>query len=256
VDPRRPPRGWLCTTLPAGAPASHGVMLGPVNADLAPTIKLVEAISAYASGISDVLEAPHSDPTADFDHAVETANAAQDLIGALGGTVGLLTKERTDAVRGFIGFVSELSQEADTVARLRRLAQPDGGAGQLIATLQQHLTSWENSRQSQESAGLRLSEIMLTASTNPRAPLSADQRRQFAQNYYDRLHAQQASGQVKAALDHALGALATAETDYRQLLRDHPDLSPKQRARRAEIIRQRLTRALQTATALLTAFGV
>lgn len=256
INPRRPPRGWLCTTLPASAPARHGLMLNNIHDELAPTIALVESLSAYSAAITDVLEAPHSDPAADFDHAIETANAAKDLIEALGGSVGGLTKERTDAVRGFISFVSELSQEADTVARLRRLAQPEGGAGQLIAMLRRHLGTWEESRASQESAAVDLSSVLLRASTNPRAPLTADQRRQFAQTYYDRLYAQNTSGQVKEALDHALAALATAETGYRELLRDNPNLSSKQRARRAEIIRQRLTRALQTATALITAFGV
>ena len=255
IDPRRPPRGWLCTTLPARVPGHHGLMLGSIHDELAPTIALVESLSAYSAAITDVLEAPHSDPAADFDHAIETANAAKDLLESLGATIGGVTEERTDAVRGFIAFVSELSQEADTVARLRRLAQPEGGAGQLIDTLRRHLGTWEESRASQESAAVNLSEVLLRASTNPRAPLTADQRRRFAQTYYERLYAQNTSGQVKEALDHALAAFATAETDYRQLLRDHPSLSPKQRARRAEIIRQRLTRALQTATALITAFG-
>lgn len=255
VNPRRPPRGWLCTALPASAPASHGVMLGRITEELAPTVALIEALAAYSAAITKVLEAPHDDPAADFNNAVETANAAKGLIEALGGSVGFLTKERTEAISGFIGFVDELAREQDTVDRLRRLAQPEGGAGQLIAVLREHLTTWENSRQSQERAGLRLAEIMLTASTNPRAPLDADQRRQFAQNFYDRAHAQQASGQVKAALDRALTAFATAETEYRELLRDNPNLNPRQRARRAEIIRQRLTRGLQIAASLLTAFG-
>jgi hypothetical protein len=256
TNPRRPPRGWLCTTLRAGERASHGVMLGRVNADLEPTILLVESLGAYSAAITDVLEAPHSDPAADFDHAVETANAAKGLIEALGGTVGFLTTERTDAISGFIGFVAELSQEQDTVRRLRLLAQPEGGATRLIATLRRHLTTWEISRQSEERMGLRLAEIMLTASTNPRAPLDADQRRQFAQNYYDRLRAQEASGDVKKALDRALKAFGDAESEYRELLRDNPNLTPRQRARRAAIIRERLTRGLRVATSLLTAFGV
>jgi hypothetical protein len=256
TNPRQPPRGWLCTALRAGEPDSHGVMLGRVNADLNPTILLVESLGAYSAAITDILEAPHSDPAADFDHAVETANAAKGLIEAFGGSVGFLTKERTDAISGFIGFVAELSQEQDTVRRLRLLAQPEGGATRLIATLRQHLTTWENSRQAGERMGVRLAEIMLSASTNSRAPLDADQRRQFAQNYYDRLTAQEASGDVKRALDHALQALGDAESEYRELLRDNPNLTPRQRARQAAIIRERLTRGLRVATSLLTAFGV
>jgi hypothetical protein len=256
TNPRRPPRGWLCTTLRAAEPDSHGVMLGRINADLEPTILLVESLGAYSAAITDILEAPHSDPAADFDHAVETANAAKGLIEALGGAVPLLTKERTDAISGFIGLIAELSQQQDTVRRLRLLAQPEGGATRLIATLRRHLTTWENSRQSEERMGLRLAEVMLTASTNPRAPLDADQRRHFAQNYYDRLQAQEASGDVKKALDRALAAFERAENEYRELLRDNPNLTPRQRARRAAIIRERLTRGLQVATSLLTAFGV
>lgn len=254
TDPRNPPRGWLCVS------PGRGVMLGPIRRELAPTIELIDSLAAYSAAITEILGETSADPSQDLEHALATARSAEGLLRTLqGGThvtlVPATDDDRLTAVTGFAGFLTQLSNEADHVARLRRLRDSGSGGTALVNALIDHLANWEQSRAETEALGVDLAERLLEAATREGAPLSGGERRDFARGYFDRLLAQAASGQLHDALDAALQGLKQAETDYQQLISEHPQLTRRQRQQRAEIIRQRLARTLQLATSLLGAFA-
>lgn len=253
-DAANPPAGWLCEQLPE-ARRGRGLDLAPLGPALAPTIQLIEALTAYSAAICEILEARRPDPAGDLQNAYATATAAQGLLHALSSSVPAPAPDpRVGALAAFIGFLAELRNEADAVGQLRRLR--DGGAvgGALIASLDDHLETWETARAETERQNVGLAEALLAAATSNRARLNAVQRRAFAQSYYQRVLAAADSGLVHRALKAALTALSDAEASYQALLRDNPQLTPGQRRRQAAIIRQRLTRGLELAAAMITAF--
>jgi|GEM_PF-7062040 len=258
ADPRNPPRGWLCELLPPGADARHGLMLAPISRELVPTLRLIQSLADYSAAITKILEAPAPDPVADIENALETARSAESLLNALQNATDTLVPATDDrrltAVTGFVRFLSELSREAVTVERLRELRRSGGGGGAVIAALIDHLATWEQTRTSTEQFGTQLADSLLTAATRQGSPLTAEHRRKFAEDYYNRVRAQTSSAQLHEALAVALDGLQKAEREYDELLNEHPRLTAEQRARRAELIRQRLTRAFDLATSLITAF--
>lgn len=257
TNPLRPPRGWLCESLPQGA-ENQGLMMRPIADELRPTVKLIDTLAAYSSALSDILGAPADNPVEDINNVLETARAAQGLFSAVARQpvrlVPAADDARLTALENFIGFVSELSNEADRVAQLRQLRDRGIGGTALIEALKNHLDAWEIARREDERAGVYLSTALLNASVHANPLLTAAQRREFAQDYYDRVRAESSSGKIADAVNVALQTLSQAETDYQELLREHPHLNARQREQRAEIIRQRVTRGLGIATAIVTSF--
>lgn len=259
MDPRTPPRGWLCEELPQGQTSAQGLALFPIDAELRPTLAIIQALSAYSAAITKILDAPAANPVADLNNALASARAAEDLLRAIrndGGPtlVPAADDARLGAVTGLIAFISELSNERITVERLKALRARNGSSLALVNALDDHLRNWEQSRLASESFGFQLSDSLLGAATRQDSSLNAAQRRTYAEDYYGRARTRAAAAQLSAALRVVIAALREAETDYDNLLSEHPRLNQEMRMRRAEIIRQRVTRAFEIATTLITAF--
>ena len=252
TDPRNPPRGWLCGT------GAHALRLGPINAELAPTLLLIRSLAAYSAAITKILGTPGADPTTDLNNALTTARSAEGLLNALRGSSTTLVPAANDArlgaVRNLIGFLADLQNEADKAHQLARLRQGGAGGTAVIDAMIDHLENWEQSRVATEGFGIQLADTLLSRAVVPGSPLNAAQRRAYAEDYYARVRAQTSSAQLHDALRVLLDGLKQAEGDYQELLNDQPRLNDEMRARRAEIIRQRLTRAFDIATAIVTSF--
>ena len=259
TDPRNPPRGWFCEQLASDDTRLHGVMLGPIDEEMRPTLELVRSLAAYSAAITKILDAPQANPVQDLENALAAARSAENLLRTLRNSnaptlVPAADDARLQAVTGFIGFLSELRNEQITVGRLRDLRARGGGGIALVTAIDNHLARWEQSRVDTERLGFALSNTLLNAAAREGSPLNAAQRRAYAEDYYSRARSRTASRQLFVALDIAVDGLREAEADYQNLLDEHPRLNREMRARRAEIIRQRLIRAFDLAVSLITSF--
>ena len=72
--------------------------------------------------------------------------------------------------------------------------------------------------------------------------------------FYGLEAASRASGRIYPVLDGVLVALDQSDRDLRRILPESPSLSRKERDRVAEINRQRIVRALESVTAMITSF--
>ncbi|MEZ0496369.1 hypothetical protein [Sphingomonas sp. IW22] len=253
-----PPRGWLCAPGPLdGVTYPEPLSLAPLGPDLEPTFLLIDALGAYGAGIATILEEEGPDPAADLVHALALARSAEGLLRAMAGGAGQPVVPAADDVRlvaidAFIAFVTELRTEQRKVDALRRTA----GAGPLIAALRDHLSNWELGRQADENLRFELATALLGGAQRADAPqLSKAMRREFGAAYYEGAAGRTSSARFKAALDGTLGELAAAEADLRRVLAEDPDLTDAERREAARITRQRLTRAFDTLSRLLLAFG-
>lgn len=252
-------RGWLCVPQgeePAGSDSR--LSLRPLAAELEPTVALIDALSSYADSLAEIVEAKSSDPAQGFTDALATARAAQGTLTAITGAGGgfpAADDPRVVAVTSFIGFLGELQGEAKKVAELRAiiLDNPDG-AETTINALRSDLQGWENQRKAdlllrQTLLGTRLARLVSVA------PPAADKERREAMAAFNASSRNyRASARIQPALDAVLSTLLQSDRDLRRVLRVHPNLSKKERAKVAEINRKRLIRALDGVTALITAF--
>ena len=256
-DPKLPPRGWLCAPSPQpGVTSPVPLMLAPIGSELEPTLLLVNALGAYGSAITEILEKKGADPAGDIASALMLARSAEGLLRAgFGGdaVVPAADDTRLTALTDFISFLTELRNEADKVAQLRALIDEDPGSATLIASLRNHLQAWEIGRRSDANLRFVIAGALLGQSARIDPPLPASQRREFAQVYYTQAAARIDAAKLAPAIDETLAGIAEADSSFREVLKENPKLSPKQRKRLAEITRERLVRAFDSLAALVLA---
>lgn len=261
-DPRvsaREARGWLCVP-PRWNPDAHTVFsLQPLTPELESTLDLIAALSAYSEALAEVVEAKAPDPLKPLIDALTTARTVQGTIQAVrnreGGPIPAADDARIAAVGQFVGFLTELSHEADQVRRIREvLAKHPEGAVPLISKLRGDLAEWEESRIDDDVTRLAIVAAIRRRTIMSRPPVSIAQRREAVTSFYNLQDASHAAAQIHPALDKVLEELESADKDLRRVIVHNPKLNPKERARVAELNRQRIVRALERVTALITSF--
>ena len=252
-------RGWLC--LPPGWnwDDTDEFSLHPLTPELEPTFELIGALASYAEALTEIVDTKPSEPLKPLLDALTTARAAQDLVQTIrnrpGRPIPAADDARVKAVTDFVGFLVELSDEADKVRRLREvIAKHPEGAGPVIASLRDDLLTWNGSRASDELLRLAVMEAIVDRTVGRRPPASVGERRDAVSSLYALKDAHDASRALYPALRKVLDELETADKDLRRVLVRNPDLTPKERAKIAEINRQRIVRALNSLTALITSF--
>lgn len=255
----REQRGWLC--IPPGwrGDSSYKFSVLPLGPRLNPTLDLVAALSSYADALTLIVDAKPSEPLKPLLDALETARSVQALLQAAGGNtagpVPAADDPRLKAVTGFVTLLTELSDEAGKVRSLRAViaAHPDG-AGSLIAALRADLRGWNRSRASDQLLRQTVLEAIVQRTVDRRPPASVEERRAALNSQYALADRHEASIELYGALVRVLDELQASDAALRRVLVDNPQLDAKERRRVAEINRQRLVRALDAVTALITSF--
>lgn len=252
--------GWLC--VPSGAAVGAGdrsFSLTPIAPELQPTLELVGALSSYAEALAEVVDAKPSDPTKPLLDALTTARSAEGLLLALKvretGATPAADDPRLKAVQGLVTFLGELSDEAHKVSELRKIIAANPlGALPTINALRDHLLTWENSRKADEAIRVVVTGALLRRSVDASPPVAPDARRKAITTFYELQDASRVAAKIHPALMVALDELEKADADLRRILVENPKLTAKERAKIAELNRQRVVRALNLITALITSF--
>ncbi len=252
--------GWLCLSPnESRQPLDRKLGMSPIAAQIQPTILLISSLGAYTTAVADVADSKPSDPMTPLLDALETAHSAQGLLVAInGGQDGPIPgsdDKRVKAVSDFVRFVAQLSDEATRVRHLREVVgkNPDG-AQPLIDALQDHLSTWENSRKADDGLRVAVNGVLLRRMLDVRPPVSPDARRRALINFYQVQDAVGATSQIYPALSKCLRELADADKDLRRVLVEHPNLTKAERAEVAELNRQRAVKAMDMLAALVTSF--
>lgn len=252
-----PLRGWLCAQGPE--PGTVALSMAPLSDELLPTIELIRALGEYSDSIADILAQDGSQDAADFADTLALLGAAADTATALGmvpegsGFPGA-ADPRLPAIADFVAIVTELSAEQRKVDQLRLLATSTTGSAELISTLEDHLMLWDLSRRADISVHSTLASEMMGQAFRAEPPAIAATRRELVTAYYMRERGAREELRAYRVIGGMLASLAAADNDLRRVLRENPDLTAEERAERARELRARVTRAFETATALLTAF--
>lgn len=252
-------RGWLCVPPRWNPDEHHEFSLRPITPELAPTLDLISALTSYTEALGAIADEKADDPLKPLLDALETARAAEGAIQALRNRTDLLVPaaddKRIEAVRGFVALLVELAHERDQVKRLRAVvAKHPEGAAPVIASLRSHLRLWETRRGADAAVREFIVASIVKRSVDSRPPTSISARREALTSYYALSDANDASAKIHPALDDVLRELDKADRGFRRVLAPNPDLNDKERARIAELNRQRIVRALQSLTALITSF--
>jgi hypothetical protein len=252
--------GWLCVPPDEPRePLDRQFSLTPVSTQIQPTVLLVSSLSAYTTGIADIVDSKPSDPMKPLLDALETAHSAQGLLlavtGGQNGPVPAADDKRVKAVGEFVSFLAQLSDEADKVSRIRQfLADNPDGAQPLIDALQDHLATWENSRKADDGLRLVVNGTILRRTIDAHPPVLPEARREALTSFYKVQDAVAAAAEIYPALLKSLADLADADRDLRRVIVEHPNLTKAERAKVAELNRQRAIKAMDTLAALVTSF--
>lgn len=255
----REPRGWLCVPPGWRADAHTVYSLEPLAPELEPTLDLIAALASYADALAEVVDRKQPDPMKPLIDALTTARAAQGAIQAIrnreGGPIPAVDDPRVVAVGKFVGFLAELSHEADQVRAIREvLKKYPQGPEPLIASLREDLEEWEDSRDADETARLAIIDAIRDRAVLSNPPVSIAQRREALIAFHNLEDERLSAAKIHPALDDALAELDAADKDLRRVIVENPRLTPKERKRRAELNRQRIVRALELVTSLVTTF--
>jgi hypothetical protein len=252
--------GWLC--VPPDEPRQaldRQFGLTPVSSQIQPTVLLLSSLSAYTKSLANVVDSKPSDPMEPLLDALETAHSAQGLLlAATGGHDGPIPSaddKRVKAVGDFVGFLAQLSDEAHQVRRLRELlAKSPDGAQPMIDVLQDHLATWENSRKADDGLLIVVNGTVLRRTLDARPPVAPQARREALMNFYQIQDAVGAAADIYPTLSKSLRELAEADKDLRRVIVEHPKLTKAERAKVAELNRQRAIKAMDSVAALITSF--
>jgi hypothetical protein len=256
-DPAKPPKGWLCATAAVkDVTYDQPFSLAPLGGDLEPTFVLIDALGAYASGLAAIVDEKGDDPVGDLTDALALVRSAEGLLDSLSGAAPVVPAaddKRLTAIQGFAQFLVDLQNEKTKADKIKEYVTSQGSAD-TIRALRDHLAAWELSRRSDENLRFILAAVLIKSAQAADPPLAAERRRGIAKNYYDRAAARVSSAKLKPAIDAVLVELGAADDDLRRILRDKPNLTAAERARLAEITRERIGKAFDLLTALVTSF--
>ena len=248
--------GWLCAREASAETFPTPLDLAPIDRDLDPDFALINALGAYGDAITGILADKSGDPTPDILGALALAQSGEKLIDAVTGAKPIIPgadDPRTKAATDLITLLGQLANEQHQVNRLKLLTASPGSAT-LIHTLRDHLANWELGRRTDNNMRLIVAKIMFAQimAGNPAPGPSA--RQQALADYYARNRQTYATASLGAAIDATLAEFAATDQHLRDVLRDHPKLSAKDRAEIGRITRQRLTAAFNSLASLILAF--
>jgi hypothetical protein len=257
-----PAYGWLCW------PPGHTKLLtdielsrGSLDDKMRPTLALIESITTYIDALAEIVATTDSDPTQGLTDALTTARSVEGFFDAVTGNethqVPAAADPRVTAVTAFIRMLAVFQRESEQVDQLRALIareRPDGGAQGAIDELRRRLGIWDTIRAADDGVRRTVNNRLLNAVLTRQPPLTVAARREALRANYDRRAASEAGDLLFPAVARLLDELKKADDDLRRVLRENPHLSAREGRRVAEMNRRRVISALDSVTALITAF--
>jgi hypothetical protein len=258
-----PARGWLCVPHGwRGSGQDTELSRAPLATDpeMRGAVVLIDSLSAYSEALAEVVDATGTDPAAALNDAFNTARAAQGFLlavtGREKGPIWAADDPRAEALTGFVTFLGELAQQREQVRELRAVVARHPDVTRLtISALRESIEAWEALRNSEDGLRIAVSDVMLDGILNRQPPATPAARREAMRADYDRRAESEAGRQLAPALYILLDAFAQADADLRRILPEDGPLNARERRRVAEEARQRIVRALERVTALITAFA-
>lgn len=251
---REPSPKALCAPASA-APATFFTLTTTDKPRMAATITLVAALGDYV----DAVDAVVSEDPVDAGAALGRARAElEGIVGDLSTIANrpkpeLLADDQFAAIQGIAGFIGELAQEADQARRLKIIEKNNVGMGEVAKRIGADVGLWTNlglvsNLRDIENLRVRTWRVLRQS---PQAT-EADRRAVLLQRVAvgQRIAAANA---LPAALNKAVAAFVQAHAEYANAL-DGRKLSPANRARAAQITRERLRRTLSLIADTLAAF--
>ena len=230
------------------------------RAAFAPTLKLIGALSGYVAAVDAVASGSSTDER--FNLA-----AARSEIEGIAGAVGVgprLSADQASALDGIVAMVDTLAREAEQARQLQAIEANNPKLHEVTAALRRDLGTWADLALVSELANLQGIQTMRwqrdrqlrlgPGRGDRRALLSEDARRALLRQRLDTEGRLAAARQLPATLARAVTDFETAHDAYVNALQDR-NLTPDNRARLAELSRERLRQSLALLAQTIAAFG-
>lgn len=250
---------WLCSPV-AVENQTVKFSLAPPGRELLPALTMLDGLGTYFSAITDIVEEPGPTTAADVQETVTLFHSAGKLAGALAGKDDALgipgpDDDKVKAVVSLLGIIDQMLGEQAKVKALRALVAKDDSAGTLMANMRRRLGAWDVARAADAEMRTTNAFFLMNKALDASPPPASDTRQTLVRTYYARAAAEIDDAKLFLALDGTLKALIEADSDMRNALAKDPNLSPRQRARLAQLTRKRVTAAFDALTGVLTAFA-
>jgi hypothetical protein len=222
--------------------------------DLLPTLAVIEGITSYLDAVDEILAREPIDLVGSLTNAKSDLEAISTITG--GGGKPLLSDEQTAAVTSVSQLVQVLLSEAEKGGDLRELEknrQKDGASVEAsVKALKTLNTQWFTGLQGY----LKTQKTLATTSFEKAPPSDLDRRRAAIARLYD-IHDQiESAPELKAKVDELADTFAQAHKEYLELLPagSKAKLTPAEKRKHAELIKQRVRAALHSLASLVSAF--
>ncbi len=244
------------------ASSSHTTFTRIDRAAFTPTLKLISALSAYVAAVDAVA----SGSTTDERFNLAEAKAAIEGLGGSANPLSKLSADQSKALDGILAMVDTLSREAEQARQLQAIEANHPKLREVTAALRRDLGNWADLALVSELANLqgiqtsrwqrdRMVRINPKAGrADKRELLSDDARRALLRQRIDTETRLAAARALPGTLTQAVTDFETAHDSYVNAL-ENKDLTPENRARLAELTRERLRQSLKLLAETIAAFA-
>ena len=246
------------------ASSSHTVFTRIDRAAFTPTLRLIGALSGYVAAVDAVASGSTTDER--FNLAAAKAEI-EGIAGAIGpNPISNLSADQQKALDGIVAMIDTLTREAAQAQQLQAIEANNPKLHEVTAALRRDLGNWADLALVSELSNLqsiqtlrwqrdRMLRINPDASRAARRELlSDDARRALLRQRLDTEARLAAAKQLPATLSQAVSDFETAHDSYVNAL-ENKALTPENRARLAELSRERLRQALALLAQTVAAFA-
>ena len=246
VIAERPHGKSLC-----GTPGAPFVDIRPET--LKPTIRLIDALTAYIGAMDDIVSAKADDSAG----ALGMAYADVENLVAIGaGVTGsaapkLLNDDQLAAAKTLAGLIGEIAQTHGQAEALQKLEAQSPQVDETVKRLQADVARWN--AVVVESDLDTIDAIYAARAAMLRQSADDASYRQFLTQWQTLKDRQAATAALPPELSRALAALQAAHGDYLRII-ENRNLTPADRQALAAAARKRLTAALSAVAGAVRAF--
>ncbi len=235
---------------------------------VAPMLKLIAALSAYVAAVDSIVADSPTDAGINLADARSQIESIAGGIAAIAGVpdpVAALTDDQKAALTGIAAMLDRLARERAQAGQLLALEANAPDLRATTAALRRDLVNWSklalmsDLQTLQDVQTLRWQRDRLSRS-NPKptraeraAWLSDAERRALLGRRVDIASRLTAANRLPATLSAAVGDFEAAHDQYLNIL-ENKDLTPENRARKAEVTRQHLRESLALLAQTIAAF--
>ena len=242
----QPKSGALC-----GEPGTPFVDIRPEA--LKPTIRLIDALTAYIGAMDDIVSAQPDGSAA----ALGAAYADVESLVAIGAGVAgsaapaLLNDDQLAAAKGLAGLIGEIARTHAQAEALARLEAQTPQAMEVVARLEADLKRWRSVVT--ESDLDTIDAVYGLRAARMRASADDASYRELLTQWQGLKDRQEATAALPTELSKALAALKAAHGDYLRIIQNRA-LTAADRQAMAAAARKRLSAALSAVEGAVRAF--